>query len=325
MKKGELMLRALESKILCGGYGPGERLPSLRLLMQQYRLSLNTVRRSVARLAARGLVEFRHGSGTYVARTRRLPAGARFIAVSVRLGGNGRTSFSGAAFNGACRAAERAGIDLRHVALEGKDCSDAVVEKLAAECDGLLLFGGYDEFLQTPRLRIPTVGVGFHRSFDGLFSLIDLDPVRAAELSCEFFRRRGQSRVAAIGLERANLRFRHQLFAAQFSGMVTAVPARCAVEFSPECGYLYYSGARALEDAAAWRAATGRDPAAEFDLLCIDGKPMLANAAAPIPTVAINWHLAGEAAVEECLRRYTAPGSVARRIYFSPELYDIQQ
>ncbi len=52
---------------------PGDRLPSVRQLAQELAVNQNTVLRVYERLTGEGLLERRHGNGTYVAD--RLPAG----------------------------------------------------------------------------------------------------------------------------------------------------------------------------------------------------------------------------------------------------------
>ena len=57
----------LEGRIVGGIVSPGERLPSEAALCAEFNLSRVTVRKSLAILAASGLVHTRHGRGTYVA------------------------------------------------------------------------------------------------------------------------------------------------------------------------------------------------------------------------------------------------------------------
>jgi GntR family transcriptional regulator len=52
---------------------PGERLPSVRQLAQQLAVNQNTILRVYERLTAEGLLERRHGDGTFIAE--RLPPG----------------------------------------------------------------------------------------------------------------------------------------------------------------------------------------------------------------------------------------------------------
>ena len=62
-------------RALCAGGAvkPGDQLPSVRVLARQLAVNQNTVLRVYERLTAEGLLERRHGSGTYVAD--RLPSG----------------------------------------------------------------------------------------------------------------------------------------------------------------------------------------------------------------------------------------------------------
>ena len=49
-----------------GAIAPGERLPSVRQLAHQLAVNQNTILRVYERLEAEGLIERRHGDGTYV-------------------------------------------------------------------------------------------------------------------------------------------------------------------------------------------------------------------------------------------------------------------
>ena len=50
-----------------GSLQPGDRLPSVRQLAQQVTVNQNTILRVYERLTAEGLLEMRHGDGTFVA------------------------------------------------------------------------------------------------------------------------------------------------------------------------------------------------------------------------------------------------------------------
>ncbi|HEY4259071.1 MAG TPA: GntR family transcriptional regulator [Schlesneria sp.] len=56
----------LRSQCLSGLLQVGQKLPSVRELAQQLAVNVNTVFRIYERLAAEGLIELRHGDGTYV-------------------------------------------------------------------------------------------------------------------------------------------------------------------------------------------------------------------------------------------------------------------
>jgi DNA-binding GntR family transcriptional regulator len=57
---------ALRGAIESGALRPGDRLPPLRELADEVGVNANTLRAAYAKLEADGLIETRHGSGTYV-------------------------------------------------------------------------------------------------------------------------------------------------------------------------------------------------------------------------------------------------------------------
>ena len=57
----------LRAAVAAGRLGPGDRLPALRDLADELGVNHNTVRAAVARLQAEGVLEARHGAGTFVA------------------------------------------------------------------------------------------------------------------------------------------------------------------------------------------------------------------------------------------------------------------
>lgn len=60
------VVRALEQRIRDGGLGPGDRLPTETALMNELGVSRTVVREALSQLQASGLVETRHGIGTFV-------------------------------------------------------------------------------------------------------------------------------------------------------------------------------------------------------------------------------------------------------------------
>lgn len=62
----EAVMRRMETALLGGAWRAGEKLPSERTLAQDYGVARNTVREALQRLAARGLVQSRHGAGVFV-------------------------------------------------------------------------------------------------------------------------------------------------------------------------------------------------------------------------------------------------------------------
>lgn len=60
------LTRRLESMIMAGDWKSGDRLPGQRQLAEQLGVSMAAVREALSALGAAGLVEFRHGQGTFV-------------------------------------------------------------------------------------------------------------------------------------------------------------------------------------------------------------------------------------------------------------------
>ena len=61
--------RRIRTTILNGGFAPGSRLPSSRLLACDFKVSRHTVEWALSDLEAEGFIERKRGSGTYVAMT----------------------------------------------------------------------------------------------------------------------------------------------------------------------------------------------------------------------------------------------------------------
>ena len=59
----------VQAQCVSGTIRPGDRLPSVRQLARQLAVNQNTILRVYERLTAEGLLERRHGDGTYVADT----------------------------------------------------------------------------------------------------------------------------------------------------------------------------------------------------------------------------------------------------------------
>jgi len=63
----------IRAQCASGTLRPGDRLPSVRVLAGELAVNQNTILRVYERLTAEGLLERRHGDGTYVAQ--RIPTG----------------------------------------------------------------------------------------------------------------------------------------------------------------------------------------------------------------------------------------------------------
>jgi LacI family transcriptional regulator len=81
-KHGEIS-RHLETEIASGKYGDGSRLPSEVQLVKQFKVSRPTVGRALRDLEAKGLIDRRAGSGTYVRSNNQRSAATRILGLLV--------------------------------------------------------------------------------------------------------------------------------------------------------------------------------------------------------------------------------------------------
>ena len=66
IKLSDQVASALEAEIRAGRIQAAEKLPTEAVLAQQFQVSRTVVREAISRLQASGLVETRHGIGTFV-------------------------------------------------------------------------------------------------------------------------------------------------------------------------------------------------------------------------------------------------------------------
>ncbi|MGS0895403.1 FadR/GntR family transcriptional regulator [Burkholderia stagnalis] len=65
----DVIAKEIETSILHGVFKAGDRLPAERQLAEDYGVSRGPLREALKQLAARGLIESRHGGGTFVTQT----------------------------------------------------------------------------------------------------------------------------------------------------------------------------------------------------------------------------------------------------------------
>ncbi len=196
----------LRAEILAGKVRPGERLPAERGLVAQHGLSLNTVRQALNVLAQAGLVERRHGAGTYVLDPRRQRRRA-LVGVMVP----SVTSFFGEVLHGIEDELRAAG----HRLVLFKSGYDAAAEQRylhdldTSGLDGLLLApslhglseGARDAYLallRRVRRQAPSVFVE-RRLPDDDAEFASSDPVAGAALAVRHLYALGRRRIAFVG------------------------------------------------------------------------------------------------------------------------------
>ena len=326
------MVRHLEASIVSGVYAPGMRVPSLRELTANYNISLGTARRGIDYLVSKGLLEFRHGSGTYVARQLNPGAGEvalRKIAVFL-VHDNHRESYCAQALNGAQELAAGAGCSLLLNFVRYDRLDETMIRANSEGCAGMIFLGCYDSCLKQLTAAIPGVGLSMHHAYDGSLSLIELDPFNAAELACRFFVRQGKSHIRIVSHHMPPHQIRGEIFASYWRDYGSSEvlfhddqDVRSLDVGDDRCGYYFVSGEDCNSTSLHFRKEHGMTLAEGRCVVSVDGKSLFVPGFHPVNTLAVDWHDAGSVALEECLRRINHPGSPARRIYLNCRMHEI--
>ena len=187
----------VKTAMACGTYRAGDKLPSLRVFAEQFGLTLSTARNALLDLAGAGLVELRHGDGIYVAAAGNGEAekvGCRIAvfmdrAVSMDPG----SSYCANALLGLQEEAARRGcrVEMQFREFYDRRHPTVITEWEVKGCNAIALLGSFDwrELILPP--GIPVVGCSMADCAGGRISCVDLDPLYAAQLAVDFFRRRG--------------------------------------------------------------------------------------------------------------------------------------
>jgi DNA-binding LacI/PurR family transcriptional regulator len=202
------LVEDLRERIRSGRVAPGDRLPAERRLASEHDISLSTVRRALEELATGGLVERRHGAGTFVADPRarlQRPALVGVIVPSVN-------SFFAEIIQG---IEDEIGENGHRLVLYNSHYDpqreQRYLEGLGKhQIDGLLIApslhsgdaGAYLRLLRDVRDRLPTVYVE-RRLPDDEAEFVSSDPVAGAALAVRHLSRLGHRRIALVGPTRS--------------------------------------------------------------------------------------------------------------------------
>lgn len=327
----------IEALIASGVYLPGAKLPSLEQLIQETKLSSYAVQKGMKYLQQKGLIELRHGSGTYVSTSRKNGNSRHGWNITIFCGTNGRelgSSYLAHSLLGIQELATEHGCNLT---LRPRDyyqylAPEPPIASLLHDADGIIFLGEYDCFKLEIPPTIPAVGIDMVDSGGGMISPIALDPVEGARLAVDFFRRRGKKKVRAFAIvDIPYIKLEIEAFQKYFAphGEVEFCFSKIgdrsvSLDESPENGLLFFSGHRCEYYLKAYWAKHGEEMTRQFDILSIDGKSLMIPNYHPVSTVWIDWKEAGETAFVELLRRLEHPGKTAHRITLIPKITELQ-
>ena len=321
------MTRYIESQIAAGVYRPNDRLPPLREWAAEFHLTLDATRRGMWHLRDKGLLDCRRGAGVFV---RGFDSGNTKERTHVGLvfaTNDPNNSYCAHVLLGIRQAGKDQDIGFHFCRAGYGDPADPFrpLPELN-DFPSVIMLGNYDRGTQDYAwLRRPAVGVEMHRMYGGLFSVVSMDPVNAAELAADYFLKHGKKHVKVLDFMETPLhRFRAQVFDAIFrQAGGTAEPVRVGHAASPDlsrrdCGYLCTGGTLFQSLALEYPG----DLAHERCILSLDAKSEILPGYSPVTTIGPDWRQIGVLALEEAVRRGRNPGSMGKRIYADVRLIE---
>lgn len=343
----------LEQQIRAGSHPREEYLPSERELSQQYAVNRGTVRRALARLAEKGLVEIRPARGAFVIgpapSTLNGSAGHPSLALVAYASAGSPLMLD--VFHAAQLSAQAAGYDLLFYSTHSEDRLEAEQREAAwlEHClkrgvQGLILWhaGGDTSLPILRRLhaeRFPLVLLD--RRVEGLtFDFVGIDHLAAGYMATEHLIRMGHRAVGHIthpmkvnsvaerrrGYEWAmrdyGLPVRGEWidFTDDRPAQYPDLGIRRVLEVSPRPTALF-----AVSDRTALRAlreafALGLRVPDDVALIGVDDIPAASSAAVPLTTVRQPFHAMGERAVERLLARIGGAAAIPETLLLPAEL-----
>ena len=326
MRKSETLVKRLEQDILSGKFTPGDKLPSIRQLVEMYSLSKGTVERSVEALCRRGFLEKRIGSGTFVTGggilDEKIIPGAvtvfcpRYSCFSEQL----RTSMFVQILMGIRDAAEGR-TELSSICSLGADplkITANQIEYANSNSSGIILVGEYDSVNPFLDLRVPAVGTFMCNTYGNRLSILNLDAWDAAEKAVQHFREQGTKRVIVVSNDQPVFRERAKFFAWLWQEQ----GGEC--EFwekskrpLPIDGSFFFASDSIANDMLNYTMKTEKYRIEPRRIFALDGKFRFNPEFLPFPTYAVDWQEFGRSMFEEMCRRIKNPGSPVRKIHVS--------
>ncbi len=337
LNKRKRLIDYLKTTISCGNYRPGDRLPTIRVLAEQFKLTVSTAYNALRELQKEGLIEFRHGDGIYVCnghppklKNAVLPERRITVIAGEAISIDPNHNYSAYALKGLQDEASRHRfrIELRF----WNYCRDGMLKITPEEItdsDVLVFLGTYDWSGMEYPAGTPAVGLSVFDSNDPYFSSVVIDPFSAAKLACRFFEERNIRHVRLISTSFGMGRSFKVCFADAFEpyGTVDVISADTDCiepEFfaDPDAGYLFTGGTACQMTSSNYRKLHGRSLIEERTVLSLDGKSRYIGSYEPVCNIGVDWELAGEMLLGECLYRLENPGQAGRRICLIPNLQE---
>jgi DNA-binding transcriptional regulator YhcF (GntR family) len=333
--KAQQMIDYLQEVIHAGRLKPGEKIPSLRNLNEQFGISLGTAKRGIDYLCQKGLLESNRGSGTFVASTPLTStknAAQRIIVLipwTDSQSGILHTLYSGILEE---NTGDQTQLMLSHVAIN--DLKKSAIKTITHGCSGLIMLGEYDLILQNNlNIKMPVVGCVIHSNLDGTASLFEMDPYQSADIAVEYFKRKNISHVKCYTSISPVFSARSEQFKSHWikSGgtieynEITSNTAAGECKFEPNGAFLFSSGWLMNMFCKRSEVEFGVQLTKSAAILGLDGRSCVDPHFYQAPTIYTDWKQMGRDIYIECMRRVKEPGVTPRRYYYPVELIEPKQ
>ncbi len=327
------LVNHIQSMISSGNYRPGDRLPSLRILAENFNISRNAAFNGMRRLLESGLIESRHGSGMFVANPEGgiLPPsrGELLIVLDNLANGEPGVSYGEYAMRGIRQSARNYGFTVRMNFCEyHHDKLKHSGERELNAGDAAILLGSFDATGEELPLQIPTVGMTMQNIWHRRMSIVDLDPYLAAQQACKYFRERQISEVLLVSSPFSAPALRAAAFRELFRNQGEVIEIQVGFDCNQDISYLdhhnhhgvlFTSGSFCEFAIRNYALKNSQDLRKERTILSIDGKSRYVKNYHPVDTLSPDWFEAGTAIFEESWRLLQQPQSGSRRIYLATE------
>ena len=328
-KKSVDMVFKLEQDILSGRLQAGDRIPSLRELMDLFSISKGTAERGIEELCCRGFLEKRIGSGTFVCNGKMLkdeisPGSITIFTPSpgVSAGKPFGTMFSHI-LKGIMDAAAGKQYELNSICRLGRDPLKLAKEQLAyanSNSTGIIFVGEYDTYNPELDLRVPAVGAFIRHNFGNRMSLVEPDVNAAVLCACDYFTKAGKTHVSIICTSQPIYLYRAQLFrfyweqAGNSCDFTVQDYTDNDMTIDEHGTYFFSSDTLTQCILRNTHVLTGKLVNRTATIFSIDGKKACDPAFYSFPTYAVDWQTVGRYLFEELIFRINNLAYPVRRI-----------
>jgi DNA-binding transcriptional regulator YhcF (GntR family) len=327
-KKINELIDKLRGDILCGYLKSGDRLPTIRQLMDDFNLSQGSVSRSINILCEQGLVYKKAGSGVYVNDLQHSISQSNDYHITV---------FASQSSNDF----RTEGTMLAHIYLGIADVAEckitlintkqliiprAELEKANKESDAIIFLGEYDSEETGLDLQVPAVGVFMNNTYNGKLSLLDIDPFDAAKRAVTYFQQYGIEQVHIISSMLPIFYARAKTFETywrQKNKSTLFSPNDAVIDFQEGHGYFFSSDTVCQAHCKEFFHKTGKKLHEFAHIFSIDGKrylPKYSDDFYKFPSYGVDWKQIGKQAYEECIYRIKNIGTPSRTILVTGHL-----